>query len=143
VTLDLLDEHVPANTTVVITGPDTAPAAAGPPTFDGSEVTVPLEANYAGRYTVAYEVLASDGHLGTGQITFDLTTQAAPSPPATSAPDPTASPVPDATSPTTPAAGPPGGSAAASASSTTRWPWAAAGVAVLAAPSGCRRRRAR
>lgn len=132
VTLDFLASLDPDTTTVTVTGPDDTSAAAGPPEFDGSTVTVPLQVTAAGRYTVDYEVLASDGDLGTGQIAFELTPEAAPAAP----PDPTtAAPAAaagrEAATPSATDAVPQGRSATSAESSSSPWPWVTGAVVLL------------
>lgn len=97
VTLDFLDSLEPANTTVTVSGPDGRAAASGSPVFDGSTVTVDLQVSSAGRYIVSYELISPDGHVGTGEIAFRLTDQAAPgpSPSPEAAPSPSGSPAAD------------------------------------------------
>jgi len=131
VTLDFLDSLVPANTTVTVTGPDRRGAAAGPPEFDGSTVTVGLRVSSAGRYTVGYELISADGHVGTGEVAFRLTAQAAPSPspPSSPSPEPEPEPEPEPAAGTTPAAAavpPP-------AEGGNGWLWVVASAAALLA----------
>lgn len=127
VTLDFLDTVSPQTTTVSVTGPDGDEAADGPASFDGSEVTVPLRVTSAGRYTVGYELTAADGHVGGGEVGFELTAQAAPGP--SPSPSPSPEPAPSAApAATTPAVAVP----PAEAESSSWWPWAAGAAAVLA-----------
>ncbi|HEX2774044.1 MAG TPA: copper resistance CopC family protein [Micromonosporaceae bacterium] len=84
VRLVFLSRLDPASTTVVVTGPDGRRAQAGTPRFDGPRVVIPVAPGPAGRYTVSYEIVSSDGHPVKGAIGFTVTTPSAPT--STSAP---------------------------------------------------------
>jgi methionine-rich copper-binding protein CopC len=86
-----------AFSTVVVTGPDGADVAAGPPVLRGSDVVQELEGPLAtGAWTVAYRVVAGDGHPITGTLAF---TVAAADEPAAPAALPSPSPSPAAAAP--------------------------------------------
>lgn len=76
----------PGFTTVTVVGPGGNQWQAGPPTEDGSVVTVPVRPlGPAGEYTVGYRVLSADSHPVQGAVRFTLTeagpgTVAAPAP---------------------------------------------------------------
>lgn len=92
----------PGFTTVTVVGPDGRQWQGGPPTEDGSVVTVPVQPlGPAGDYTVGYRVLSVDSHPVQGSVRFTLTepglgTAAAPAPSgasgAATAGEPTAAP---------------------------------------------------
>jgi copper resistance protein C len=78
---------------LVVTGPDGTDVADGPPTSSGGTVVQPLRGPLPdGRWTVAYRVVAADGHPVTGTSTFVLEGQALPA--AGSAPQEPAPPAP-------------------------------------------------
>lgn len=126
------------NTEVSITGPGGGSASAGKPTVSGKIVTVPLRAEAAGRYTVAYQVPSGDGHPVKGQISFTLTVAAAgttPTPagtpsvaadPGTAAPAGQPGPSPAVAPPVTPVAG-----AATDEPGSPWWPWALGGLVLV------------
>lgn len=88
--LSTLDQN---GTVVTVTGPDGAAAEGGEPEVDGATVTVPVSADLPGTYTVAYEVMSSDGHLVTGEVAFTVTVGNPPPSPTPPAPaSPTAAP---------------------------------------------------
>ena len=59
---------------ITVTGPDGTVVSTGSPTQDGARVSQPLgELPGPGRYTVSYQVLASDGHRLTGTFSFTST----------------------------------------------------------------------
>lgn len=65
--------------TVTVTGPDGAAVTDGDPVANGSTVVARLGATRpAGRYQVAYRVVASDGHPISGQISFTASAAAGP-----------------------------------------------------------------
>ncbi|MGH3870872.1 MAG: copper resistance CopC family protein [Pseudonocardiaceae bacterium] len=68
-------------TTVTVTGPDGSQWQSGPATEDGAVVSAPVRPlGPAGRYTIAYRVLAADGHPIRGAVRFSLTTSGAAAP---------------------------------------------------------------
>jgi methionine-rich copper-binding protein CopC len=112
VVLDFTDEVQPDLSTVAVTGPDGVDRSQGTPVLQGSTRVVQALAAplAAGRWTVAYRVVARDGHPVVGSHVFDVTAPAAlpepstgaqasePSAPASSgAPTPTPTPEPGAT----------------------------------------------
>jgi copper resistance protein C len=78
VRLVFLSRLDPASTAVTVTGPDGRTAQAGSPRFDGPRVVIPFAPGPAGRYTVSYEIVSSDGHPVKGAIGFTVTTASAP-----------------------------------------------------------------
>ena len=97
VTLTFLSRLNPKGTKVTVSGPDGASVAAAAPVFAGKSVTVRLRPAAAGAYTVAYELVSSDGHPIKGRVRFTATTGNAPV-----APSPSPSPsVPVAPAPPT------------------------------------------
>jgi methionine-rich copper-binding protein CopC len=145
VRLTFLSRLDPGATKVTITGPDNIAATGGAPVFAGSRVTVPFKPGAAGLYIMAYQVPSDDGHLGKGEIRFTLTVGAtltgSPSPSANrSLPAITPSPSATVARPLTPTAG-----TGDNGGGPSWWPWALAGVLLLAAGTGAvllvRRRR--
>ncbi len=112
----------PGFTTVTVVGPGGNQWQAGPPTEDGSVVTVPVRPlGPAGEYTVGYRVLSADSHPVQGAVRFTLTepgpgTAAAPAPSSTA----TADEPPPAAAQTTDEGGMP------------VWPWIVGTVVLLA-----------
>jgi methionine-rich copper-binding protein CopC len=86
VVLDFTDEVQPDLSTVAVTGPDGVDRSSGAPVLqDGTRVVQALAGPLAaGRWTVAYRVVARDGHPVVGSHVFDVAA-AAPEP-STSAP---------------------------------------------------------
>ncbi|MFC9648724.1 MULTISPECIES: copper resistance protein CopC [unclassified Streptomyces] len=85
---------------VAVTGPDDRSVASGSATAKGRTVTQRLTAAVpAGRYTVAFRVVSTDGHPVTGSLTYTVTPPPAP---AASSDDTAASPEPTATPTATP-----------------------------------------
>jgi len=84
---------------VVLTGPDGADVVQGTPTVSGATVSAPVTVPAAGRYRLAYRVLAADGHPVTGSVPFEVTPAATSGRP--TAPD---APTAGAGAPSTPAA---------------------------------------
>lgn len=78
VRLVFLSRLDPASTAVAVTGPDGRSAQAGAPRFDGPRVVIPVAPGPAGRYTVSYEIVSSDGHPAKGAVGFTVTTPSAP-----------------------------------------------------------------
>jgi methionine-rich copper-binding protein CopC len=78
VVLDFTDEVQPDLSTVAVTGPDGADRSSGAPVLqDGTRVVQALAAPLAaGRWTVAYRVVARDGHPVVGSHVFDVTAPA-------------------------------------------------------------------
>ncbi|HEU4423615.1 MAG TPA: copper resistance CopC family protein [Pilimelia sp.] len=144
VRLTFLSRLDPATTTVAVTGPDGAPAAAGAPRFAGRTVTVPVRATAAGRYTVAYQVASSDGHPIKGTVRFTVTTGTTPAAPSPPAPPPAATPStpPPTVTATAPSLAPASGEGTAD---TGGWWWLAGLAVVLGLLAGVLvwRRRAR
>jgi len=65
-----------AFSTVVVTGPDGAEAASGTPVLRGTDVVQELEGPLsAGAWTVAYRVVAGDGHPITGTLAFTVSAE--------------------------------------------------------------------
>lgn len=102
VVLTFSDAVQPALSTVVVTGPDGDDRAAGPvAAASGTEVVQVLDAALpAGRYAVAYRVVADDGHPVTGELAFQVT--GSPSATAASAAATAASPPSSAAAPPAP-----------------------------------------
>ncbi len=123
------------DSTMEVTGPDGASAAAGAPAFDGATVTVPLRVVDAGEYTVIYEVTAQDGHTTSGELAFTVTAQAVPAAAPTTPPadDPASEPTPPAAPTTAPPTDPRvvAGEDVDAGPSTWWWWLVAAGVLVL------------
>lgn len=94
VRLTFLASADPDGAELAVTGPDGAPAVAGEPEFDGTDVTIPVRAGLAGEYEVAYRVLSNDGHWAEGSITFTVTVGEQPSPSPPPPPSPSPSPPP-------------------------------------------------
>lgn len=96
-----------------ITGPDGRSVASGPARVRGTVLVIPMRATKAaGRYSVEFRTLASDGHPVTGSLTFEVVKPKTSTAPAPSA----AAPLP----------------AADDAEPSPWWPWVAgAGVAAL------------
>jgi copper resistance protein C len=91
--------------TVVVSGPDGADVADGPPSSSGGSVVQPLRRPLAGgTWTVAYRVVADDGHPLTGTSTFVVEAQVEAAPGADTQPMEAA---PGAGSPPTEAGPPP------------------------------------
>lgn len=131
VRLTFLSRLDPATTTVTVTGPAGAGAVAGGHTIAGNKITVPVRPSAAGVYTIAWQLVASDGDKVGGRIRFTLTVPAAP-PPAPSAAPSTAPPTsaPAVAAPATPS----GRAEPVSARSGTRWGgWLLLGVLTLVA----------
>jgi len=115
VTVSFEEPPLAAGLAMAVTAPDRIKATAGDPVLSGSTVTVPLVAlTVSGDYTVAWRVVADDGHPVTGTFTFTLHLGTAAVPPAAS-----------------PAVGAVAGTAAAG-SSASMLPWVVVGVAALA-----------
>ena len=77
---------------VKVTGPEGSESA-GKPAVDGTAVTQSLAADLpAGKHTVTYRVVSTDGHPVSGTVTFTSTAA-----PASASPSPTASPTASAT----------------------------------------------
>ncbi|MFJ9211634.1 copper resistance protein CopC [Streptomyces sp. NPDC102264] len=75
---------------IAVTGPDDRSVVSGSATAEGRTVTQRLKAAApAGRYTVAFRVVSTDGHPVTGSLTYTVT---APPAPASSSGDAAASP---------------------------------------------------
>jgi methionine-rich copper-binding protein CopC len=95
--------------TVALTGPDGADGADGTATVRGTDVVLPVQAPLEpGAWTVAYRVVADDGHPISGTVDFTVTASAA-DPADAAAPPSSASPSsasPSSSSPST-AASPP------------------------------------
>ncbi|MFJ1910653.1 copper resistance protein CopC [Streptomyces sp. NPDC088147] len=65
---------------IAVTGPDDRSVVSGSATAEGRTVTQRLKAAApAGRYTVAFRVVSTDGHPVTGSLTYTVTTPPAPS----------------------------------------------------------------
>jgi len=82
---------------VRVTGPEGEddPVADGDPAVQGRTVTQPLVADLpAGRHTVLYRVVSTDGHPVSGRLEFTTTRSASPS----ATPSPTSDPPPSPTS---------------------------------------------
>ena len=60
----------PSSGTVTVVGPDGEDATAGDVDVQGALVQVPLHLRGTGPHTVAYRVVAADGHVVTGGLTF-------------------------------------------------------------------------
>ncbi len=83
VTLHFEEPPLAAGLAVAVTAPDTTPVTSGKAALAGTDVVAPLAPlTVSGLYTVAWRVVADDGHPVTGTFTFtvDLPT---PSPSAT------------------------------------------------------------
>jgi copper resistance protein C len=114
------DETVtlPSNAIEVI-GPDNVTWEIGTPTVSGPVVRAPVTANGpAGRYTLVYRVVSSDGDPVSGSVGFTLT---APASAAATTATPTATASATRSTPT------------ASGGGTLLWVWLAAGAVLLAA----------
>ena len=118
VTVSFEEPPLAAGLAVAVTAPDKSLVSSGDPVLTGSDVTVALEPLTAsGAYTVAWRVVADDGHPVTGTFGFTLALGASATPSAT------------ATTTVTPALAATSSSAAADSSSAL--PWVLGGVAVL------------
>jgi len=83
VVLTFTGELQPGLSVVAVTGPDGADRASGPPQQQGAELVQPVRAPLpAGRHTLAYRVVAADGHPLTGSVEFSVTADPASTPPA-------------------------------------------------------------
>jgi copper resistance protein C len=91
--LTFLSRLDPASAKVTLTGLDGRGAQGGAPRFDGSRVSIPFAPGPAGRYTISYRIVSSDGHPVTGAVRFTLIGPAAPANGARSATASAASPV--------------------------------------------------
>jgi len=103
-----------------VIGPDGAAYQDGSPTVAGTAISVAVRPlGPAGRYTVGYRVVSSDGHPIQGSLGFTLTTAGAASattgPSASSAPSTAAQPAADT-----------------GAGSAAVWPWVLGGVVLVA-----------
>ncbi|MGI8799531.1 MAG: copper resistance CopC family protein [Pseudonocardia sp.] len=106
--------------TITVIGPDGAAYQDGSPTVAGTAISVAVRPlGPAGRYTVGYRVVSSDGHPIQGSLGFTLTTAGAAS--ATTAPSASSAP----STAAQPAADTGAGSAAV-------WPWVLGGVVLVA-----------
>jgi methionine-rich copper-binding protein CopC len=94
VVLEFSDDVQPDLSTVAVTGADGVDRSQGPPVLqDGSRVVQALSAPLAaGRWTVAYRVVARDGHPVVGSHVFDVAAPAAGAEPSGAAevPEPSA-----------------------------------------------------
>ena len=70
----------PSSGTVTVVGPDGEDATAGDVDVQGALVQVPLHLRGTGPHTVAYRVVAADGHVVTGGLTFRAGPDAADAP---------------------------------------------------------------
>lgn len=115
---------------ITVTGPDGADAADGAPEFDGASVSIPVQTDLPGAYTIAYEVASADGHQVSGTVEFTVTVG---NPPPSPSPTAELSPTPAAPTSATPAAQPASPSPAADeeSGSLAWWPLLVAGVVVL------------
>jgi hypothetical protein len=129
VVLTFAEALIQGKTTITITGPDGANAAAGPAQLNGPTATVPLKPTAASAYTVAYRVVAPDGDVTNSNVKFTLTAAAlAPPVTATTTPPPTTTTTTTAPTTTTQA----NTTAAASTSSgTVWWPWVVGALVLI------------
>jgi len=75
VTLTFVETPLTAGLGVVVTDPAGRNVTAGAATVTGNDVVTPLVPLIAnGTYTVSWRVVATDGHPGTGTLTFTLAT---------------------------------------------------------------------
>jgi copper resistance protein C len=88
----LFDAEVrPELSKVVVTGPGGVDLAGGEPQVDGATVRQSLTGPLgSGRWTVAYRVIAADGHPVTGTVDFAVTDTPAPGAPDVGSPTPAA-----------------------------------------------------
>jgi len=83
-----------AFSTVVVTGPDGAEAGSGSPVLRGRDVVQELEGPLApGTWTVAYRVVAADGHPITGTLAFTVAAGDVVDPAPAPSPSPAAAPL--------------------------------------------------
>jgi len=114
VTVSFEEPPLAAGLAVAVTAPDKSLVSSGDPVLTGSDVTVALEPLAAsGAYTVAWRVVADDGHPVTGTFGFTLALGASATPSATVTPSLAAT------------------SSSAAADSSSALPWVLGGVAVL------------
>lgn len=73
VRLEFLASLDPDNADLSVTGPDGSSVMAADPEFDGSAITLPVDAAYTGDYVVNFEVLSADGHWVDGTVSFTVT----------------------------------------------------------------------
>jgi methionine-rich copper-binding protein CopC len=129
VTLNFEEPPLSSGMAVVVTAPDKSRVSPGSPVLTGSDVVTPLAPLTAsGTYSVAWRVVADDGHPVTGTFTFtvDLGAATSVSPSATPSASPSATP-----SATSSAAGTVATTTDASSSSAPVG-WIVAGAAALA-----------
>jgi len=120
VTVSFEEPPLAAGLAVAVTAPDKTLVSSGDPVLTGSDVTVALSPLTAsGAYTVAWRVVADDGHPVTGTFGFTLSLTASPTP------------TPTATGSAAAAAVPTG-----SAGSSSALPWVLGGAAVLLVGAG-------
>jgi len=121
--LSTLDQN---GTVVTVTGPDGGGVDTGEPEVDGSVVTVPVDTDLPGTYTVAYEVMSADGHLVSGSLEFTVTVG---NPPPSPSPSPTEEASPAAVATTEPSSPPEASSG--EESSRPWWPFVVVGVMIV------------
>jgi copper resistance protein C len=127
ISLTFSEPVTPAANTVTIAGADGTSWTVGQPSIAGAVVTVPVQpAGPAGAYTLAWQVVSSDGDAITGTIAFTMAVAAAPPTTSTTVPTSTTTEAP----PTTTVDAAP---AANEDSGVPVWVWILIGVAVLLA----------
>jgi hypothetical protein len=130
VVLTFAEALIQGKTTITVTGPDGANAAAGPAQLNGPTATVPLKPTAAGAYTVAYRVVADDGDVTNSNLKFTLTAAAVAPPVTTTTAPPTTTTTTTTTAPTTTTQA--GTTAAAGTSSgTVWWPWVVGALVLI------------
>ena len=107
---------IPEGVAVTVTTSDGRRWEAGPARAAGTTVTTAVQTSVpAGRYTIGYRVVSSDGHPVTGAVDYEVTTTAT-----------------DESTPQPAAADPPAQSDPSEASRSERWPWIIATIVMLA-----------
>jgi len=128
VVLTFAEALIQGKTTITVTGPDGANAAAGPAQLNGPTATVPLKPTAAGAYTVAFRVVADDGDVTNSNVKFTLTAAALAPPLTTTTPPPPTTTTTTAPTTTTQA----DTTAAANTSSgTVWWPWVVGALVLI------------
>jgi LPXTG-motif cell wall-anchored protein len=151
VRLRFLQKLDPDYTTITVSDAGKAKVATSAPKVDGATGVVTVDTPLAnGAYTVAYQVVSTDGHTVKGSYQFTVEDPDAPAAPAPAASSPAVSPSPAASAPAAPAAtgttGPPALSSTSGESSGSTFLGVVVGIVVaLAAGAGylfIRRRKA-
>ncbi|MEV6522734.1 copper resistance CopC family protein [Longispora sp. NPDC051575] len=130
VTLTFMEDLDAASTSVVVTGPDGAPAS-DPVTVAGPTATAKLKPGAAGKYSITYKITGEDGHPVSETFAFTATAGNLP----TAAPT-TAAPVTSAPAPTTPVVGPAGATPEKEDDGIPVWAYVVGALAILAVLGG-------